>query len=140
MAIFGRRAGISVPNGYSVVDEHLVIRGEIETDGAIRVDGRIEGREHRADIVIIGVTGVVVGSIEAREVIVAGTLDGDIVADGRVELQATARVRGDVRSRAMLLHEGASLAGQVLVDQLAAAAEAAPRLELSSERAMALPR
>src|SRR4051812_28262739 len=115
VSLFTLRANLPSATAYSVVDEQLVIRGEISTEGTIRVDGRIEGRLHRADTLIIGTNGVVVGDIEAREVIVSGTVEGNIVADRRVELHASASVRGDVRSAAMLLHEGGSMNGHVIV-------------------------
>lgn len=117
MTLFARRAALPEPTGYSVVDEQLVIRGEITTEGTIRIDGRIEGRLHRADTLIVGKTGVVTGDVEAREIIVAGTIEGNIVADTRVEIQATASVVGDIRSTAMMLHEGGSINGHVVVNR-----------------------
>src|SRR4051812_5660429 len=70
MSLFARRANLPEATGYSVVDEQLVIRGEITTEGTIRVDGCIEGRMHRAETLIVGASGVVIGDIEAREVVV----------------------------------------------------------------------
>ena len=136
MPIFARRSGIPAATGYSVVDEQLVIRGEIETQGTIRVDGRIEGRLHRADTFIVGTNGVVIGDIEAREVILAGSVEGNVVADVRIEIQATATVRGDVRSKAMQLYEGGTLQGHVIVDRADSVVEGR-HLELATERAVA---
>jgi cytoskeletal protein CcmA (bactofilin family) len=134
VSLFTLRANLPSATAYSVVDEQLVIRGEISTEGTIRVDGRIEGRLHRADTLIVGTNGVVVGDIEAREVIVAGTIEGNIVADRRVELQASASVRGDIRSAAMLLHEGASMNGHLIVARHEMPVEGR-RLELASTTA-----
>jgi cytoskeletal protein CcmA (bactofilin family) len=140
MSLFARRANLPEATGYSVVDEQLVIRGELTTEGTIRVDGRIEGRMHRAETLIVGASGVVIGDIEAREVVVAGTIQGNIVADTRVEIQSTASVRGDIRSASMMLHEGGTVNGHVTVDQQQSAVEA-PRLELASgDRGAALQR
>jgi cytoskeletal protein CcmA (bactofilin family) len=134
MTLFARRATLPEPTGYSVIDEQMVIRGEINTQGTIRVDGRLEGRLHRADTIIVGSTGVIVGDVEAREVVVGGSIQGNIVADARVEVQASASVRGDVRTAAMLLHEGATVLGHLTVDQNPEAIET-PRLELARKRA-----
>ena len=117
MTLFARRAPLPEPTGYSVVDEQLVIRGEITTEGTVRVDGRIEGRLHRADTLIVGANGVVIGDIEAREVVVAGTIEGSLVADARVEIQASASVRGDIRAATMMLHEGGTVNGHVVVSR-----------------------
>jgi cytoskeletal protein CcmA (bactofilin family) len=140
MALFARRTNLPEATGYSVVDEQLVIRGEISTEGTIRIDGRIEGRLHRADTMIIGAHGVVVGDIEAREVVIAGTIEGNIVAGTRVEIQASASVLGDIRSTAMMLHEGGTINGHVMVNRHETPVEAR-RLELAPpERAAVLTR
>lgn len=120
MSIFARRRhpAPTASDGYSVIDAHLSVAGDISTDGTVRVDGRIDGTLHRADTLIIGMGGTVVGNIEAREVVVGGVLTGDVVASGRVELQKTATVRGDIRAASIMLEEGGSVHGHVVVREL----------------------
>lgn len=142
MALFTRRNDIPQATGYSVVDEQMVIHGEISTEGTIRIDGRLEGRVHRAGTMIIGSKGVVVGDLEAREVIIGGILEGNVVVDGRIEIQAAASVHGDIKATAMLFHEGATVNGHVSVDHRVTpeVVEEAPRLEIARTRAaQALP-
>lgn len=116
MSIFARRRPAPpASDGYSVIDAHLSIAGDISTDGTVRVDGRIEGTLHRADTLIIGVGGVVIGNIEAREVVVGGELTGHLLSRERVEVQKTATVRGDIRSAAVMLEEGGTVHGHVAV-------------------------
>src|SRR3954468_11686527 len=71
MSIFGGRTPQTPAAGFSVVDDRLTIRGNIDTDGTVRVDGRVEGSSHRAGTLIVGVGGLVIGHVEAREVVVA---------------------------------------------------------------------
>lgn len=119
MSIFARRRPApTASDGYSVIDAHLSVAGDISTDGTVRVDGRIEGTLHRADTLIIGVGGVVVGNIEAREVVVGGELTGHLASRERVEVQKTATVRGDIRSAAVMLEEGGTVHGHVVVRDL----------------------
>jgi len=121
MSIFARRrapVAAAVSDGYSVIDAHLSIQGDISTDGTVRVDGRIVGSMHRADTLIIGAGGCVIGNIEAREVVVGGELTGDVSARDRVELQKTATVRGDIRAAAVGLEEGGTVHGHVIVHSL----------------------
>jgi cytoskeletal protein CcmA (bactofilin family) len=98
-----------------VIDARLSIQGDIATDGTVRVDGRIDGTLHRADTLIIGAGGAVIGNIEAREVVVGGELTGDLSVRERVEIQKTATVRGDIRAAAVGLEEGATVHGHVVV-------------------------
>ncbi len=139
MALFSRRSALPEPTAYSVIDEQMVIRGEINTQGTVRVDGRLEGRQHRADTIIVGATGVIVGDVEAREVVIGGSIQGNIVAELRVDVQASATLHGDVRTSAMLLHEGGRVRGHLSVDHDTTAV-APPRLEIARVRsAPALP-
>jgi len=101
--------------GYSVIDDRLTIRGEIDTDGTVRVDGHVEGAMHRAASIIVGAGGEVVGDIEAGEVVVAGTVRGNVHATGRIEVEPGASVHGEIRANAMLLREGAIVHGKISV-------------------------
>lgn len=103
------------PAGYSVLDAQMFVRGDLATDGTIRVDGRLEGNITRSDIVVIGANASVVGNIIAREVVVAGSVEGNITADSRVELDNAAIVIGDIVAGSILTHEGAQIRGTVVV-------------------------
>ena len=94
MTLFGRRGTVPEATGYSIIDEHTAVRGDLNTQGTIRIDGRVEGQAHRADTIIVGANGVVIGDVEAREIVVAGSIDGNVTADERIELQSAASVRG----------------------------------------------
>ncbi len=118
MGMFSRRPARGAASGYSVIDEVLTITGDIQTKGTIRVDGRVEGTLHRADTLIIGAGGTVVGNIEAREVVIGGTLHGNLTVTERVEVQATASVRGDIRAAAVQLLEGGAVHGHIAISPL----------------------
>jgi cytoskeletal protein CcmA (bactofilin family) len=115
MSLFRRRAAVPPAAGYSVIDSQLTISGEIQTEGTIRVDGRIDGSNHRAETMIVGKDGTVVGNVQAREVVVAGEIRGNLVVTGRVEVQSSATVTGDIRAAAVLLHEGGTVQGHMMI-------------------------
>lgn len=100
---------------YSVLDAQIVIRGDIETEGTLRVDGRLEGNIVRAAAVVIGATGVVIGNAHANEMVICGSVHGNIEVDGRVELESTANVVGDLSADTILVHEGGTVRGRLLV-------------------------
>lgn len=114
MKLFGKRAPRQSA-GYSVVDDRLTIRGEIDTDGTVRVDGRVEGAVHRAATLIVGAGGGVVGDVEAADVVVAGTIHGNVHVTGRIEIEPGAAVHGEIRANSMVLREGAAIHGQVSI-------------------------
>ena len=118
MKLFGRRPTQVGDNGYSLIDNALSISGDINTTGTVRIDGRVEGSLHRADMLIIGKDGVVIGNVEAREVVVGGHLTGNLIASERVEIQATATVQGDIRAVAVQLMEGGTVHGHISIKSI----------------------
>src|SRR5512140_1960378 len=133
MTLFSRRPARPASTGYSVIDDQLSISGDIQTEGTIRVDGRVEGTLHRVDTLIIGAGGTVVGNVEGREVVIGGDLCGNLVVSGRVEVQASATVQGDIHAAAVMLQEGGTVHGHVAIHPVGSSAPS-----ISSERRLAL--
>lgn len=137
MGMFTRRTSRNAAAGYSVIDDELVISGDIQTRGTIRVDGRVEGALHRADRLIIGANGTVIGNVEAREVVIGGTVHGNLTVSERIEVQATASVRGDIHAAAVQLMEGGTVHGHIAISPTDADAAPVPmerRLALTPNR------
>jgi cytoskeletal protein CcmA (bactofilin family) len=135
MSLLARRSGAtSVPaptgSGYSLLDAQLVLAGDLETAGSLRIDGKLEGSVRRADTVVLGVGAAMSGDIVAREVIVGGTIIGNVQASERVELQATAIVTGDIVTQTILVQEGGVVNGRVLM-RPPEGSDAAPALYVS---------
>src|SRR5947207_775890 len=126
MSLFSRRDPSPIPTtNFSILDAHISVTGDLETDGALRIDGRLEGSIHRADIIVIGEGASVVGDVTAREVIVGGAVTGNIFAAQRTELQSTGIVAGDIRSAAILIHEGGVVQGRLYIHPISGPAEGA---------------
>jgi cytoskeletal protein CcmA (bactofilin family) len=122
MSLFSRREVSPIPStNFSVFDSHISVSGDLETDGALRIDGRLEGTIHRADLIVVGEGSSVVGDITAREVIVGGAVTGNIFAAQRTELQSTGIVAGDIRSAAILIHEGGVVQGRLYIHPISGA-------------------
>ena len=139
MSIFGRRDTSPIPStNFSVLDSHITVSGDLETDGALRIDGRLEGAILRADLIVVGEGASIVGDITAREVIVGGSVTGNIFASQRTELQSTGIVAGDIRSAAILIHEGGVVQGRLYIHPISGGSEGSgsPR---SSSGSKALP-
>ena len=116
MSLLSRRpSASSTPpgSGYSLLDSQLIVSGDIETVGSLRIDGRVIGTIRRADTVVLGVGATMTGDVNAREVIVGGALTGNVRATERVELQPTAIVTGDITTQVVLVQEGGVVNGRV---------------------------
>lgn len=97
----------------SIVGPGMKVVGDCSSDGTIRIEGQVEGSVKAAKSVVIGKDGAVLGDVVTQDAIVAGRVNGSVSADSRVELQATCRVQGDIRSRRIKLDEGGQVDGQL---------------------------
>ena len=87
--------------------------GDCETEGTIRVDGTVEGSIKAGKAVVIGERGLVKGDVATMDAVVAGRIQGNLIAESRLEFQSTCQLDGEVRARRIQVGEGAILNGSV---------------------------
>jgi cytoskeletal protein CcmA (bactofilin family) len=94
------------------------IQGDVEFSGGLHIDGQVTGNVRvvpgGAASVSVSEHGVIEGSIEAPQVVLNGTVNGDIVASERVVLGAKARVRGNVSYGVIEMALGAEITGRLI--------------------------
>ena len=95
----------------TIIAKDSVFTGDMEVKGTLRVDGRIKGRIICDETVSIGATGEVEAEIDAKIVIVAGTVIGNIRTSEKIEMQAKAKVLGDVSTKNIVIEQGAIFHG-----------------------------
>ncbi len=108
-----RRIHDSVTGLATLISEGCKITGVISGDGDFLISGEVEGECDLAGTLTIAVNGFWKGSIGASCVIIAGTVEGDIVAAGRIEISETARITGTVTGEAIAVAEGAVIQGNM---------------------------
>ena len=114
-------------NALSIIAYGTRIDGDIETDGVLKIEGRVEGCIRAARQVLIGRQGEVVGDITTREAVIGGRVQGTIIATERLEVQSTSMIVGDINTRAIAVVEGGKINGTVRIsDAKEAADEAEP--------------
>ena len=99
----------------SIIGPGMRIVGDLVTDGTVRVEGEIRGTIRATKAVVVGREGLVEGDIITQDAVIGGRIRGSVVAESRLELQATCDIEGVVHARAQHLHleEGARFNGQV---------------------------
>jgi cytoskeletal protein CcmA (bactofilin family) len=93
----------------ALIDTGLNVKGDLETEGELQIDGQIVGNISCGHLVI-GKDGAVRGDIKADEVVIRGKTEGDIRAR-RLMLQESARVVGNIFYERMSMEEGAQFIG-----------------------------
>lgn len=96
------------------IGKSVQIYGELKGSEDLMVDGTIEGTiTLSGSRLTIGPNARVQANVSARDVVILGTLTGDILASGRVELRAGANLKGDIHAARLSIEENAILSGKV---------------------------
>src|SRR5215469_13582764 len=94
------------------------IRGDIDFAGGLHLDGRVAGHVRAdpdsASTLSVSETGWIEGSAQAANVLLNGTVRGDILASGRVALGPRAKVHGDVHYGVIEPALGAEILGRLV--------------------------
>jgi len=97
----------------SIIGPGMTVIGDLETDGTLRVEGRVEGTIRAGKGVVVGKEGSVDGNVFTQDAVISGAVQGTLVAGSRLEVHATARIEGEVRAPRMQLEDGAILNGNL---------------------------
>jgi len=113
-----------MPDAIATIGKSVQIRGEVKGNEDLVVEGLIEGTitlsEHR---LTVGPNARVTANVAARDVVVQGSLQGDIHALGRVELRSGSHVSGDIRAARLSVEDNAIFSGKVELDGTGAAGD-----------------
>src|SRR3954471_13407721 len=121
-----RRARLWDNRSMSLQGRTIAIRGNIESVEDLLIEGRIEGHIWNENhVVTVGADATVTGDIVARQITVRGTVEGTLMATGRVNIMDEARVTGRVLSATLMLAEGALFNGKAEPQHLEAAMKVA---------------
>ena len=109
--MFGSKPVGDAREGITLIGEEAFFHGTLSVKGSLRIEGSFEGDISDAVEVEIGEHSRILGNIAAEAVVIAGEVVGNVVASRAVELLATARVSGDVRTPKIRIDEGAAFDG-----------------------------
>jgi cytoskeletal protein CcmA (bactofilin family) len=116
----------------SLIAQGTRIEGHVHFSEGLRIDGEVTGdisaAEEGASLLVISESARVVGRVHADHVIINGVVQGPVIAAELLELQPKARIEGDVSYKALEMHQGATISGQL--QPMAAGAADKPTLKL----------
>src|SRR3972149_1535025 len=96
------------------IGKSVVIRGELSGSEDLYIDGQVEGtielREHH---LTVGPNGRVQANINAKEVVIQGSVKGNVRAIDRVEIRKSGSLTGDLVAARGVIEEGAFFKGSV---------------------------
>jgi cytoskeletal protein CcmA (bactofilin family) len=115
--MFGRRTRKNSAEIDTLIGRNTRVEGDIEFTGGCHIDGYVKGRVFAKEddaVLSISDTGTVEGSVDVPQIVLNGTVNGDVRASGRVELGASARVVGNVYYALIEMAIGAEVNGQLI--------------------------
>ena len=121
-----RPAVTSADSPLSIIAAGVTLTGDMESNGVIKIEGKIHGSIRTARQVLLGRQGEVKGDINAYEAVIGGKVDGVVRTLDRVEVQGTATITGDIHTKTIIVQEGARINGQVRMDEGMSAADITP--------------
>jgi cytoskeletal protein CcmA (bactofilin family) len=103
-----------------------MIKGQIFSREDLTIDGEIDGSvelaEHR---LTVGPNGKLQAGVKAREVVVLGTIHGNVEATDKIDIRKDARLVGDIKTVRIVIEDGAFFKGSIDIVRAEAKATAA---------------
>lgn len=99
-----------------VLRNHLAagteVKGDIITQGDIRIDGKVDGSITSKGKLVVGNTGEISGEVNCVTANVSGSVEGTVIVSEMLKIQATGKLRGEISYGKLSVEPGAQLEGQ----------------------------
>lgn len=103
-------------DGHCMISGNLQIRGDVQFAGTLRVDGKVDGKisvfQGKRGLLVVSKGAVINGPVSATNMIVDGTVNGDIMTQQRLECRPHAIIRGEVQYENISVADGARIEGK----------------------------
>jgi cytoskeletal protein CcmA (bactofilin family) len=109
---------MAVESAPARIGKTVVILGEVKGSEDLIVDGRVEGTVNLQESrLTIGPEATVAANLSAKDILVLGHIQGNLIATGRVELRAGSSVEGDISALRLSVEDNAIFRGKVDLTQ-----------------------
>jgi len=104
--------GSKHPEEISIISTGVEIKGNLNSAGSIRIDGKVSGNITSQQDIIFGKKAEIKGEINGVNITIGGNIDGKITSGGKIILEESAIVRGDLQAKILVVNEGAYFEGK----------------------------
>ena len=113
--------------GPAIIGKSVMIKGQIFSREDLTIDGEIDGsvelHEHR---LTVGPNGKLQAGVKAREVVVLGTIHGNVEASDKIDIRKDAKLVGDIKTARIVIEDGAYFKGSIDIARPEAGRTGAP--------------
>jgi cytoskeletal protein CcmA (bactofilin family) len=100
----------------SLLGRGSAFEGKLTFEGTVRIDGRFRGEVFSDDTLVIGEGALVEAEIDVGEIIIQGTVVGNIKAKRSIEIHAPGRVKGDIHTPSLQIDKGVVFEGRSFME------------------------
>jgi len=98
----------------AIIGRSIVLKGELSADEDLVIEGQFEGTVNLQDhCLTVGANGKVKAEIQARQVVILGSVNGNVNAREKIEVRRSGNVTGDLTSASISIEEGAYFKGSI---------------------------
>lgn len=98
----------------AIIGRSIVLKGELSANEDLVIEGQFDGTVNLQDhCLTVGVNGKVKAEIQARQVVILGTVNGNVNAREKIEVRRSGNVTGDLTSASISIEEGAYFKGSI---------------------------
>ena len=101
----------------NLIGNGTTIKGDIDSNGDIRIDGHLIGSLKANGKVVIGQTGVMEGDLNCKQAEISGVVKGNITTEELTALKSTSKVEVDLTTKQLLIEVGAQFTGKCVMGQ-----------------------
>ena len=102
----------------TIIDGNSTIEGNFISSGHAKIYGKVNGNVKVNGNLTILETGVVLGTVEAKNVNIAGTVEGDVNSESLLHLSSSAKLSGDAYVKQMTMDEGCLFSGKCIMPEM----------------------
>lgn len=96
----------------NIICQGTVIKGDIESDGDIRIDGRVSGTLKTDGKIVLGQNGSIEGELHCKQADLSGHVNGKVFVDELTSLKSTSRIEGELTTKQLFIELGATFTGK----------------------------
>ena len=120
---------ISTGAAETVVGTSVKLKGTLKSDGDITVDGSVNGEIKTKGTVNVGPNAHIIANVQAKNVNISGTVQGNVTANERLSISESGRVFGDIAANILSVSAGAIFSGKSVMNETVVQ----PEIELTIE-------
>src|SRR6201996_7508055 len=124
----------SVGTSASLIGAGTTMKGDITSNGDLRIDGTLVGNIHCSAKVVIGANGVVQGDINGQQADIMGKVTGTITVKDLLQLKGGSQLNGNIQASKLQIEPTASFNGECHMTQPTASATTASDRKSSPEK------